>query len=84
MRCISRSRCSLLISTSVFIGFVTLISPGDLGVREAVLLAGLTPAYGAGTALGIAILYRLVTSLGDGIGFIVGFIAEKRLAKPTR
>ena len=46
------------------------------------LLAGLTPAYGAGTALGIAILYRLVTSLGDGIGFIVGFVAEKRLAKP--
>jgi hypothetical protein len=74
----------LLISTGVFavawvIGFVTLISPGGLGVREAVLLAGLTPAYGAGTALGIAILYRLVTSLGDGIGFIAGFIAEKRL-----
>ena len=50
-------------------------------MREAVLLAGLIPAYGAGTALGIAILYRLVTSLGDGIGFVVGFIAEKRLAK---
>ena len=78
----------LLISTGVFavawvIGFVTLISPGGLGVREAVLLAGLTPAYGAGTALGIAILYRLVTSLGDGIGFVAGFIAEKRLASPA-
>jgi uncharacterized membrane protein YbhN (UPF0104 family) len=61
------------------IGFVTLVSPGGIGVREAVLLAGLTPAYGAGTALGVAILYRLVTSLGDGLGFLIGFIAEKRL-----
>ncbi len=50
-------------------------------MREAVLLAGLIPAYGAGTALGSAILYRLVTSLGGGIGFVVGFIAEERLAK---
>jgi len=41
MRRTSRSRCSLLISTGLFIGFVTLISPGGLGVREAVLLAGL-------------------------------------------
>lgn len=73
-----------LISTGVYsvawvIGFVTLVSPGGLGVREAVLLAGLTPAYGAGTALGVAILYRLVTSIGDGLGFLVAFIAEKRL-----
>jgi uncharacterized membrane protein YbhN (UPF0104 family) len=65
------------------IGFVTLVSPGGLGVREAVLLAGLTPAYGAGTALGIAILYRLVTSLGDGIGFLAGFLVEKRLNRDS-
>jgi len=44
---------------------------------EAVLLAGLTPAHGAG----IAILYRLGTSLGDSIGFVVGFIAEKAAAQ---
>lgn len=74
----------MLIAIRVFaiawvIGFVTLVSPGGIGVREAVLLAGLTPAYGAGTALGVAVLYRLVTSLGDGLGFLIGFIAEKRL-----
>ena len=77
----------LLISTGMFavawvVGFVTLVSPGGIGVREAVLLAGLTPAYGAGTALGVAILYRLVTSVGDGLGFLIGFIAEKRLDRP--
>ncbi|MBA4097718.1 MAG: hypothetical protein C0484_13245 [Rhodospirillum sp.] len=31
-----------------------------------------------GAALGIAILYRLVASLGDGIGFIAGSVAEMR------
>ena len=74
----------LLVSTGAFalawvISFVTLVSPGGIGVREAVLLAGLTPAYGAGTALGVAILYRLVTSVGDGIAFLIGFFAERRL-----
>jgi uncharacterized membrane protein YbhN (UPF0104 family) len=78
------SQDQLLTAIGVFavawvIGFVTLVSPGGIGVREAVLLAGLTPAYGAGTALGVAILYRLVTSIGDGLGFLIGFIAEKRL-----
>jgi hypothetical protein len=76
----------LLVSIGVYAaawvaGFVTLVSPGGIGVREAVLLAGLTPAYGAGTALGIAILYRLLTSLGDGVGFVAGLIAERRLAR---
>lgn len=75
-----------MVSTGVFaiawlVGFVTLVSPGGIGVREAVLLAGLTPSYGAGTALGIAIVYRIVTSLGDAIGFLVGVAAERRLQR---
>jgi uncharacterized membrane protein YbhN (UPF0104 family) len=74
----------LLIAIGMFaiawiVAFVTMVSPGGIGVREAVLLAGLTPAYGAGTALGVAVLYRVVTSLGDLIAFIFGFIAERRL-----
>jgi len=64
-------------------GVVAMVSPGGLGVREAVMLAGLTPVYGPGTALGVAVSYRVVTSLGDGVGFLLGFIAEKRLARRT-
>lgn len=71
-----------LLSIGVFsvawvVAFVTLVSPGGIGVREAVLLAGLTPAYGPGTALGVAVAYRIVTSIGDGVGFLLGFAAEK-------
>lgn len=53
-------------------GFLTPGSPGGLGVREAVLLAGLTPLVGPGSALAIALLLRLVTTLGDLVGFAMG------------
>jgi uncharacterized membrane protein YbhN (UPF0104 family) len=62
-------------------GFVTLVSPGGVGVREAVLLAGLTPAYGPGIALAVAVTYRVVTSIGDGLAFVLGFLAERRLVR---
>lgn len=76
----------VLLATGVYAvawvaGLVTLVAPGGIGVREAILLAGLTPAYGAGTALGVAVAFRAVTLLGDGLGFLAGFLAEKRLAR---
>lgn len=79
----------VLIAIGVFVaawiaGLVAIVSPGGIGVREAVMLAGLTPVYGAGTALGVAVCYRVVTSLGDGVGFLFGFLAEKRLARIAR
>jgi uncharacterized membrane protein YbhN (UPF0104 family) len=60
---------------------LALVAPGGVGVREAVLLAGLTPAYGAGTALGVAVVYRVVTLLGDAIGCLLGFLAEQRFSQ---
>jgi glycosyltransferase 2 family protein len=76
----------MLVTVGVFVaawmaGWVAIVSPGGVGVREAVIVAGLTPVYGAGTALGVAVCYRVVTSLGDGIGFFLGFFAEKGLAR---
>lgn len=62
---------------------LALVAPGGVGVREAVLLAGLTPAYGAGTALGVAVVYRVVTLLGDAAGCVLGFLAEQRLSRRT-
>lgn len=48
---------------------------GGLGIRELVLVAGLTPACGIDTALLFAVLWRLVTLLGDvlfsGLGFLM-------------
>jgi len=53
-------------------GFVTPGAPAGLGVRDAILMTGLTPVYGAGTALGLTVILRLVTSAGDGVAFLIG------------
>lgn len=63
-------------------GVVVLAAPGGLGVREAILLAGLTPLYGAGAALGITITYRVLGTIGDGLGFLLGFLAERVERRP--
>ncbi len=53
-------------------GFITPGAPAGLGVRDAILMTGLTPMYGAGTALGLTVILRLVTSAGDGVAFLIG------------
>jgi hypothetical protein len=55
-------------------GFVAPGAPAGLGVRDAILLAGLTPVYGAGVALGVTLLTRLVTGAGDAVAFGLGLL----------
>lgn len=47
------------------LGFAALAAPAGVGVREAVLLAGLSPVLGGPAALGAAILSRIVSLLVD-------------------
>jgi uncharacterized membrane protein YbhN (UPF0104 family) len=61
-------------------GFVTPVSPGGIGVREAVLVAGLTSAYGPGVALAVALIHRILTAVGDALAFLIGLLMERRLA----
>lgn len=52
-------------------GYVTPGAPAGLGVREAILVSSLTPIYGAGTAIGLSLSLRAVTTLGDGLAFLI-------------
>lgn len=52
-------------------GYITPGAPAGLGVREAVLVSSLTPLYGASIAVGLAVSLRLVTTIGDGVVFLV-------------
>ena len=61
-------------------GFVTPGAPAGLGVREAVLVGGLQPLYGPGVALGLPLVFRLLTTLGDGLGLAAGKMLRWRLA----
>ncbi|TWH02337.1 hypothetical protein L614_000200003210 [Ochrobactrum sp. J50] len=67
-------------AASWLVGFVVPGAPGGLGVREAVLIAGLT-AIGVPvpTATVVALLHRLVTVLGDVVLFGLG-IALRRIS----
>lgn len=58
-------------------GFVTPGAPAGLGVREAVLVGGLRTLYDPGIALSLPLLFRLVTTLGDGLGFGAGALIRK-------
>ena len=56
------------------IGFVVPGAPAGLGVREAVMLSALSPGWGQGDAIAIALVVRGVTTLGDGLVFGVGLL----------
>lgn len=49
-----------LFSAAYALGFVVLLAPAGLGVRDAVLVAGLLPVTGAETGLLVAVVARLV------------------------
>jgi uncharacterized membrane protein YbhN (UPF0104 family) len=59
------------------LGFLIPGAPAGLGVREVALSVGLSPIFGAETAVAAAGVLRLVTTLGDGIAFGLG-VALKR------
>ena len=52
-------------------GYAVPGAPAGLGVREAVLLAGLSLMVGEAHAVVVVLLLRVVTTLGDGLLFAV-------------
>ena len=75
---------NLLFHTGLFslawvAGFLTPGAPAGLGVREAILVAVLGATYGAGIAVGLTLLLRIVTLGGDGLAFAGGMLARRIL-----
>lgn len=59
-------------------GFVVLAAPGGLGVREAMLLAGLSPLIGAAPALGAAVISRALSLVAEiSMWLSIGFFARR-------
>ncbi len=80
------SELDLLTCISVFtsawvIGYISPGSPGGIGVRDAILVAGLSPYLGPGGALTAAILHRIVSVGGEMIMFFGALILSSRAAK---
>lgn len=59
-------------------GLVILLAPAGFGIREAVLVALLTPSIGVARAAGVAILSRLISTLSDFVLAIVTHLLDRR------
>lgn len=66
-----------LFSVAWLAGFIVPGAPGGLGVREAILVASLTPLYGEPAAVALSLGSRLAFVLGDGLAFLAGLIAYR-------
>ena len=53
-------------------GFLAPGAPAGLGVREAILLAGLGPLFGAATAVEVAIFFRVLSVVADLVALCAG------------
>jgi acetyltransferase-like isoleucine patch superfamily enzyme/uncharacterized membrane protein YbhN (UPF0104 family) len=67
-----------VLSLAWIVGLLTPGAPAGLGVREAVMIAGLQWIGYAGDALGAALAYRLATLVGDGVLGLAGLALRPR------
>lgn len=73
-----------LYSVAWIVGVLTPGLPVGLGVREAILVQGLTPLLGASGAVGSALLFRLLTTLTDVTAFGIGVLLLKLTASEAK
>ena len=66
-----------LFAAAWVVGFVTPGAPAGLGVRELLLVAGLQPLAGPAVALALALTFRVVTTLGDALGGLIGLLVAR-------
>lgn len=65
------------------IGFLALVAPGGLGVREAVIARGIAPIVGSAAAVSSSLIARLA-SLGMDVAVWLAFRAVSRRARGSR
>ena len=64
-------------SLAVCAGFLAFVLPSGVGVREAVLVAGLSTVLPAGAALALALVSRLLCTTADVLGAAGAMVAAK-------
>jgi len=65
-------------ASSWILGFITPGAPGGVGVREAIMIAGLRDVIGETESIILSILSRIVTTLGDVIFFVMGLLMKDK------
>ncbi len=65
-------------------GFLALITPAGVGVREAVASVALAPVIGAAPAVAAAILSRFTSLVVDVVAWAIGRAVSRRSQRPSR
>lgn len=65
------------IAAAWLLGFLVPGAPGGIGIREYVLVFGLTPMIGEPSSLVAAVLFRLVTVGGDAAMALAGLVMQR-------
>jgi len=60
------------------LGLLALFAPGGIGVREAALVALLTPSIGAGAAVALSVASRILLTVTEAAAVLVVLLAERR------
>lgn len=77
-------KCFVGMAMAMTLGLIVFVAPSGLGVREAFIVAALTPAVSAGTALGIALALRLIFIAADVLTAALAAVrAHFRLRDPA-
>ncbi|MBY8976555.1 flippase-like domain-containing protein [Rhodobacteraceae bacterium NNCM2] len=75
--------CMIVFVTAWVTGFVTPGAPGGIGVRDGIIALGLGMTMAAPMALGIALLHRAVSIIGDVMIFGIGVLLRRHFAPPA-
>lgn len=70
-------RITATLALAVCAGFLAFLLPSGIGVREAVIVAGLAGSMSAGSALAVALMSRLLCALCDVLSAAVASIASR-------
>jgi uncharacterized membrane protein YbhN (UPF0104 family) len=60
-----------LFALAPIVGFLAIVTPGGLGVREVVLTVGLASAYGTAAAASAAVASRALSLMGDVLSWLL-------------
>lgn len=63
---------------SWLVGFLVVVAPGGLGAREAALTVALSSLVGPSAALSLALVSRVLMTLADAVGLLVGLLLTRR------
>jgi hypothetical protein len=69
-------------SIAFLLGLITPGAPAGLGIRESIMVLLLSPMIGDAKSTYIALVFRLVTTLGDVWFFLAASVVNARMKKP--